>query len=384
MTFEETKELIESKDMRTITLQRGPGKGALLLAPDLSGRIMAVSMDGPKGENFGFVETKSVAMRGKDPQFNPYGGALRWWPGPEGGQFGLAFPPGTKEFTLDSWYISEEYNGRRFEVAYPQSGEGTSALMGSEFSIENASGTRFHIGITSRVSLLNDPLMRSPRRLKTLTETRQGNREHFGYLVETTFENLSNDPMRKETGLVSIWMLGMYEAGPKTFVIAPFEREGTGKIVTDTYFSPDGISADRLVVDEKGGYLLFRADARQRSKIGLSRARASTCIGSVDFSRRLFTVWTFPIRRRMPYVNSLWEHQQSPYAGDVTNSYNDDGNFGNFYELECSSHALALGPRERFCFPLEIHHYRRPREQLRALANELLSRRINWNRIKGV
>lgn len=384
MTFEETKKLLESKKMRTVTLQSERGKGCLLLAPDLSGRIMAVSMDGPQGENFGFVETKSVANRGKDPQFNPYGGALRWWIGPEGGQYGVAFPPGTKEFTLDFWYISEEYNGRRFEVAYPQSGVGTSALMGSEFSIENASGTRFHIGVTSRVSLLDDPLMRSPRRLKALTEIRRGNREHFGYLVETTFENLSDELMRRETGLVSIWMLGMYEAGPKAFVIAPFEREGTGKIVTDTYFSPDGISADRLIVDEKEGYVLFRADARKRSKIGLSRARAASTIGSIDFSRRLFTLWKFPIRRRMPYVNSLWEYQKRPYAGDATNSYSDDGSFGNFYELECSSHALALGPRERLCFPLEIHHYRRPREQLRGLANELLSRRINWSGIKGV
>jgi hypothetical protein len=383
MRFDETRKLLESNGMTSVTLRDEKGKGCLLIAPDLSARIMAVSMDGEKGENFGFVETKSVANRGKDPQFNPYGGALRWWPGPEGGQFGLAFPPGTKDFTLDSWHISEDYNGKRFEVAYPQSGEGTSALMGSEFSIENASGTRLHIGVESRISLLDDPLGTKSRGARK-GKTRKASSEHFGYLVETTFENLSNEPMRKETGLVSIWMLGMYEAGPKAFVVAPFERKGTGTIVTDTYFSPDGISADRLVVSEKAGYLLFRADARERSKIGLSRSRAANTIGSIDFTRRLLTVWKFPIRRRMPYVNSLWEHQTRPYAGDITNSYNDDGNFGNFYELECSSHALALEPRERFCFPLEIHHYRRPRAQLCELANKLLGRRIAWGGVRGV
>ena len=379
MRFDETRKLLESNGMSTVTLRDEMGKGCLLIAPDLSARIMAVSMDGEKGENFGFVEKKSVANKGKNPQFNPYGGALRWWPGPEGGQFGLAFPPGTKDYTLDSWYISEDYNGRCFEVAYPQSGEGASALMGSEFSIENASGTRFHVGVESRISLLDDPLQKNGN-----TRTRKKHKasnDHFGYLVETTFENLSNEPMRKETGLISIWMLGMYEAGPKAFVIAPFERKGTGSIVTDTYFSPDGIFADRLIVKERAGYLLFCADAKERSKIGLSRSRAADTIGSIDVSRRLLTLWKFPVRRRKPYVNSLWEHQTRPYAGDVTNSYNDGGSFGNFYELECSSHALALKPRERFCFPLEIHHYRKPRAELRELAKKLFNRRIDWKNI---
>ena len=155
-------------------------------------------------------------------------------------------------------------------------------------------------------------------------------------------------------------------------MIAPFERAGTGKIVTDTYFSDGGIGGDRLIVKQKQGYLLFRADARERSKIGLSRSRASTALGSIDLSANLLTVWKFPVRRTMPYVNSLWEHQKHPYAGDVSNSYNDGGAFGDFYELECSSHALALQPRERFTFPLDIHHYQGAREQVFRMADAML------------
>ncbi len=375
MTFEETRKLLESAGLETITLRSAKGAGCILIAPDLSARIMAVSMNGEKGENFGFVKPEAIANRGKDPQFNAYGGALRWWVGPEGGQYGVAFPPGTRNFDLDSWYISEEYNGKSFAVAYPRQGAGTSALMGADCSIENASGTRFHIGTTIRVSLLENPLEQSGVRGKNRRV------KHLGYLCETTFENISAVPMRKETGLVSIWLLGMYVAGPRTFVIAPFERKGTGTIVTDTYFSADGIGGDRLMIRERGGYLVFRADAKERSKIGLSRSRASNTIASIDLSRNLFTVWQFPIRRRMPYVNSLWEHQKRPYAGDVTNSYNDDGNFGNLYELECSSHALALAPHERFCFPLEIHHYSGPQEALFRIADRLLGRKIAWGKL---
>jgi hypothetical protein len=379
--FLETKGLIEAAGLRTIVLRGQASEGCLLIAPDLSARIMAVSLNGPLGENFGFVKPEAIANRGKDAQFNAYGGALRWWIGPEGGQYGVAFPPGTENFALNSWYISEEYNGKAFAVAYPQQEPATSALMGTECNVENASGARFRLGVTCRVSLLEEPGKPPRRRSHTSRKPHGTDLKHLGYLSETTFENISSEPMRKETGLLSIWMLGMYAASPHTYVIAPFERRGTGKIVTDTYFSPDGIAGDRLIVNEKGGYLLFRADAKERSKIGLARLRASSMLGSIDLSRNLLTVWRFPIRRRMPYVNSLWEYQRLPYAGDVSNSYNDDGKFGNFYELECSSHALALKPRERLTFPLEIHHYVGTGEALRRLSEKLFRRRVDWGRL---
>lgn len=49
------------------------------------------------------------------------------------------------------------------------------------------------------------------------------------------------------------------------------------------------------------------------------------------------------------YVNSKWEKQSHPYAGDAVNAYNDGPNdtgtrMGNFYELESSSPAAALNP----------------------------------------
>ena len=381
MTFEETQHLLESEGLKTIVLQGGNSGGCLLLAPDLSARIMAVSIDGLDGENFGFVKPEAIANRGRDPQFNAYGGALRWWVGPEGGQYGIAFPAGTKNFDLESWHISEEYNGKPFVVAYPQQTIGTSALMGTEIMIENASGTWFHLGVASQIKLLDDPIRKSGKRSRTRKGSRQTGLKHFGYLSETTFENLSHEPMTKKTGLVSIWMLGMYMAGPRTYVIAPFEREGTGKIVTDTYFSPDGLSGERLDIDKGKGYLVFRADAKERSKIGLSRSRASTTIGSIDFEKNLLTIWRFPVRPKMPYVNSLWEHQKRPYAGDVSNAYNDGGAFGDFYELECSSHALALKPHERFCFPLEIHHYSGLRKEILRMADRLLGCTLDYSKM---
>ncbi|MEN9360447.1 MAG: hypothetical protein RL095_1982 [Verrucomicrobiota bacterium] len=52
------------------------------------------------------------------------------------------------------------------------------------------------------------------------------------------------------------------------------------------------------------------------------------------------------------YVCSLWGKQEKPFGCDVINSYNDGkavagkGQLGPFYELESSSPALALAPRQ--------------------------------------
>jgi hypothetical protein len=52
---------------------------------------------------------------------------------------------------------------------------------------------------------------------------------------------------------------------------------------------------------------------------------------------------------KIDYVNSSWQIQQNPFAGDALNSYNDgpleDGSqMGPFYELEASSPAADLKP----------------------------------------
>ncbi|MGC8990401.1 MAG: DUF6786 family protein, partial [Verrucomicrobiia bacterium] len=74
--------------------------------------------------------------------------------------------------------------------------------------------------------------------------------------------------------------------------------------------------------------------------------------GSYDADGNVLTLVRFTLPPNADkYVNSMWELQKNPYSGDVVNSYNDGPakpgapGFGNFYELETSSPALALAPR---------------------------------------
>ena len=154
----------------------------------------------------------------------------------------------------------------------------------------------------------------------------------------------------RNSGLVSVWILGMFTPSPETTIAIPFvpgPDSTLGPVVNDAYFGK--VPADRLRV--KGPVIFFRGDGQYRSKIGLSPSRARSVAGSYDDERRVLTLVQYT---RPPgasaYVNSMWEMQREPFKGDVINSYNDGPPapgkppLGPFYELETSSPALSLSP----------------------------------------
>ena len=93
----------------------------------------------------------------------------------------------------------------------------------------------------------------------------------------------------KEKGLVSIWILGMMNAGPQTVIIVPYKpgpEAELGPVVKSDYFGP--VPADRLKVTPEA--VLFRADGNYRSKIGISQRRARNVLGSIDFEAGVLTL----------------------------------------------------------------------------------------------
>src|SRR5690606_14436347 len=151
---------------------------------------------------------------------------------------------------------------------------------------------------------------------------------------------------RKEDGLMSIWLLSMLKPTDQTIAIIPFHAlPGIDTLITDNYFGP--VPADRLV--RRDSVLILKCDGKYRSKIGISPRAASRYAASYDYEKNILSVIYFPVDPDGLYVNSKWEIQDRPYAGDVVNSYNDGpladgGQLGPFYELESSSPAAELGP----------------------------------------
>ena len=91
---------------------------------------------------------------------------------------------------------------------------------------------------------------------------------------ENRVTNTGSEPWTRETGLLSIWILGMFPPSDGATVVIPFvpgPEEELGPVVNDAYFGK--VPADRLVVEDER--LFFRADGRYRSKIGIPPRRAT-------------------------------------------------------------------------------------------------------------
>lgn len=198
------------------------------------------------------------------------------------------------------------------------------------------------------------------------------------FATENKITNLGDEEWKKETGLPSIWILGMYVPSPTTTVIIPF-RQGSqdelGQVVNDTYFGK--VPSDRLQV--KGSTVYFKADGKYRSKIGFNPHRALSLAGSYDSSRTLLTIVHYDQPEGViDYVNSMWEIQDNPYAGDVINSYNDGPPepgakpMGPFYELETSSPAAELKPGATITHTHRTFHFTGPSEQVGAICRTVL------------
>lgn len=129
--------------------------------------------------------------------------------------------------------------------------------------------------------------------------------------------------------------------------------------------------------------IYFRADARHRSKIGVSPTRVLPVLGSYDLGKKLLTLvqYTLPAGRT-DYVNSQWKLQERPFSGDVANSYNDGPNalgasLGNFYELESSSPANELTPGQTAEHVHRTIHLTGTEEQLDQIAQSVLGAHLS-------
>ncbi|UCG28441.1 MAG: hypothetical protein JSV24_03515, partial [Bacteroidales bacterium] len=204
--------------------------------------------------------------------------------------------------------------------------------------------------------------------------------------TENIITNTGDFEWTKETGMLSVWILGMLNPSPGTTIVIPFrtgDETGLGRIVNDEYFGK--VPADRLVVGE--GVMYFKGDGKYRSKIGLTPMRARPVAGSYSEEHRILTIIQFSLPEgRSDYVNSMWEFQDDPFSGDAVNSYNDGpledgGQMGPFYELESSSPAANLSPGERIVHYHRTIHFKGEEKNLDPISKEVLG--VGINQIKA-
>ena len=373
-TFQEDLAFIEQ---HTGIVLLKEGTAAVAVAPAYQGRVMTSTTDLKNGPSFGWINRPVIEAGLKSEEDRKgtleehiyiFGGEERFWLGPEGGQFALYFKPGTP-FEFSDWFTPPAIDTDAFVVSAQSE---NSATFEHAFEVQNYHGITLSMGVKRTVSLLG------ARAVEDLLQVAlPSSLQIVGYETDNQLTNAGENAWTPETGLPSIWMLGMYNPSPTTIMVIPFlegPEEELGPKVNDTYFGK--VPEEHLRVEND--VLFFKGDGTRRGKIGISPRRSKGLAGSYDAEGQVLTV---VMHNRQPaphgFVNSMWEIQEDPFSGDVINAYNDGSPepgappLGPFFELETSSPAAALAPGETMTHIQRTLHLQGEEEDLDPVARGL-------------
>ncbi len=269
------------KHTRVVVLESADGQARIAVNPDLQGRVMTSTAAGPDGLSFGWIGREAIASGVNNPHMNSFGGEDRFWLGPEGGQFSIFFKPGDP-FELDHWWTPPAVNEGAFDVAAK---EADRIHFRKRMSLVNYSGTTFDLEVNREIRLLGKA------EVAALGIAVPDGVKMVAYASDNNITNLGANGWTKDTGLLSIWILGMFNPSPATTIVVPFKtgpEAELGPAVNDAYFGK--VPADRLAVRESEGVLFFSGDGKYRSKIGISPRRVKPFAGSYDAANGVLTV----------------------------------------------------------------------------------------------
>ena len=338
--------------------------------PKMQGRVMTSTAAGAGGLSFGWINRALIASGKIEEHINVFGGEDRFWIGPEGGQFSIFFKKGVP-FDLEHWFTPAPIDTEPFDLV---SKSRNSIVLKKEMQLENFSETVFNLRVDREVRILEHD-----EAVNLLGITPAKTVKMVAFESNNKMTNTGEKAWEKDTGLLSIWILGMFNPSAATTVVVPFNagpEDKLGPTVNDAYFGK--VPAERLKIKED--VMFFSGDGQYRSKIGLSPERSRPVAGSYDAVNKVLTI----IQYNKPagpadYVNSMWELQAEPYKGDVVNSYNDGPAkpgaepLGPFYELETSSPAAALKPGETISHIHRTYHLQGPEADLDDIAEATLT-----------
>lgn len=377
MTFGDDLTFLE-QHAGIIVLSDSAARGKLVVVPAWQGRVMTSTAAGDQGTSFGWINRELISSGEIQDHINVFGGEDRFWLGPEGGQFAIFFK-NSDPFDLEHWQVPPVIDTEAYDVLEV---EEQRAVFGKSFHLVNYSNASLDGEIHREVRLLSQEEISALLRVDIAEGV-----SSVGYTSVNTITNRGEQAWTKESGMLSIWILGMFTPSPETTVVIPFvegDEEALGPVVNDAYFGK--VPEDRIKIED--GFIYFKGDGRYRSKIGLSPLRSKPILGSYDAGNQVLTIVSFTKPEgAVEYVNSMWEIQGKPFAGDVVNSYNDGPPepgakpLGPFYELETSSPAASLQPGESLRHENRTFHFEGKEDSLDGLARACLG--IGLERIKS-
>ena len=246
------------KHTNVVILMDKSGQGRVAVLPKMQGRVMTSTAAGPNGYSFGWINREFITAGKLDPHMNAYGGEDRFWLGPEGGQFSIFFDKGVP-FDMDHWHTPAPVDTEAWDLV---SKTGQAAVLRKVMQVKNYSGTVFDLRVERVVRVLEREAA-----LKLLSATAGSDVKMVAYESNNKVVNLGKEPWTKETGLLSIWVLGMFNPSPEITIVVPYvagPEDQLGPIANDSYFGK--VPAERLVNKDGVLYLQRRRQVPQQDR----------------------------------------------------------------------------------------------------------------------
>ncbi len=365
MLFGAAIELLKDTGNGAIVLSARRGSGALLVAPDLVGRVLCSTFDLSSGTANGWVNEVAIRRGKTDPVFNNFGGEERIWFAPERGPFGLMF--GKKEWKFENYCVQPAMSVAQYRVVEESP---SSVLLEADLTLENPAGARFEMHVERRIRVIES----CPYTLGTYDLL-----DIVGFQTENTITNTGAE-WERARGTVAVWCLGQFLEHPGLTIIVPVRPPGDSRSspsTVDEYFKDfciGGIFPSTRRADF-GEFVLLKADGKVRGKVGIKRDRAWGRLGSYDPDRSHLIIVDHDFYPELDYVTGYWRRYENAFDGDALSVYIDGperpgGSAGLSYELETMSPGLLLQPTQSVTYRNRTFHLRGGRGSL-----DLVSRR---------
>jgi len=355
-----------AKKAMVIELLSDNKKGRIAISPEIQGKVLTTTYGGLRGESNGWINEE--AIKGNELDIAEIGGEERLWFGPLGSQHSFYFQQ-LKPFNGGNWLVPPSLSTEPYHLKKFVSKE---VLLSKQITLTNFIGTEFNFEVLRKIRLLEQEDVENNLNIKI-----KNGLSYVAYESINSIQNKDDKPWKKETGLVSVWNLNMFKGSDETVVIIPLINEvSMDKIYK--YLGP----LDQSRIQLKQNSLLFKADGKYRSKIGVPHEMAPKIYGSYSKDKERLTIVQYRKTIETDYSNSDISIQDNPYEGEIIPIYNDGRmdysptNKTSFFELETTSASVELWPGKYVTHYHRVYHFSANETMLNAISEKLLGIRL--------
>ncbi|GAA4236583.1 hypothetical protein GCM10022291_21260 [Postechiella marina] len=347
-----------------IELTTNNGASRIAIAPEIQGKILTSSYNGLDGNSNGWLNLE--IFNNAPYNIAAIGGEERLWLGPLGGQYSFYYQ-NIKPLNENNWKVPNPIGLDGYQLINKSE---TFVNMQKHMIINNHIDTKFNLLVKRKISILDDSQIK-----KNLSIQFNKSLKRVAYKTEQSLINTGTNTLKKETGLVSLWSAGMFKGSNKTVVIIPLKDT----TITNLYQYMGSLDSTRLYIN-KNNVLLFKADGKYRSKIGVPKHLAPKIYGCYAKDLNRLTIVQYLQTNDSLYANSHAKVQEHPYKGEVIPIYNN-GTMDyspaletSFYELESTSAMRELKPNiDTLKHWQSVYHFSGKDVELNKIALKLLN-----------